>query len=136
MNKIIIVAVCSLLLASCGNQPKSAKTGKEAPVAAATAPAEQNIGKEIYLKNCTTCHALNKDMAAPALAGVVGRWKNDTTRLVSFIKNATQYIKAEGEQSYIGQLNARWYHLVMPPYAAYTDNELRSVIRYIDQGIE
>lgn len=127
-----VIAMGSLLLLSaCGNAPEKAEAPKVTPSANAAPP----LGKQLFTGNCMQCHALNQDRIGPSLAGVLGRWNNDTARLVEYIKNSQAFIAKEGENSYIGKLYNKWYKTPMPAFTL-PESDIKEIIRYVDKGVE
>jgi len=46
------------------------------------------------MKNCASCHALDKKLTGPALLGVEERWKGNRKNLTAWIKNTQNYMKS------------------------------------------
>src|SRR3954467_2071053 len=46
----------------------------------------QANGQALFSANCASCHAVNKELTGPALAGVEGRW-GDKKKLHAWIRN-------------------------------------------------
>ena len=44
-------------------------------------------GKQLFNQNCAACHALNRKMTGPALAGVYDKYDGDIEWLRKWIKN-------------------------------------------------
>jgi cytochrome c2 len=51
-------------------------------------------GKTLFSNNCASCHAVNKKLTGPALAGVVDRWHGDTKKLHAWIHNNAAVLKS------------------------------------------
>jgi len=51
-------------------------------------------GKALFMKNCASCHALDKKLTGPALLGVEDRWKGNRKNLTAWIKNTQNYMKS------------------------------------------
>ena len=49
-------------------------------------------GKSLFSQNCASCHAVNKKLTGPALAGVEDRW-SDKKNLYAWIKNSAAFLK-------------------------------------------
>ena len=49
-------------------------------------------GKALFSANCASCHAVNKKLTGPALAGVEDRWP-DKQNLYAWIKNSAAFLK-------------------------------------------
>ena len=53
-------------------------------------------GAAIFQQNCASCHALNKDLTGPKLAGVEGRgpW-SDRKKLYAWIHNPAKFMQTD-----------------------------------------
>ena len=54
-------------------------------------------GKALFMKNCASCHALDKKLTGPALLGVEERWKGNRKNLHTWIKNTGSYMKTTND---------------------------------------
>ncbi len=50
------------------------------------------IGKTLFMKNCASCHAVDKKLTGPALANVEERWKKKAN-LIAYIKHNQNFMK-------------------------------------------
>ncbi|HEU0064876.1 MAG TPA: cytochrome c, partial [Flavisolibacter sp.] len=103
-------------------------TGKnsEAPTIAADSLTIAK-GREIFNLNCGSCHNFRQDGIGPNLSGVA-----DTTSiqwLKQFIRDPKSSID-KGDSS-LNRLLKR-YHTVMPSFTALKDDELNSIIAYLN----
>lgn len=62
-------------------------------------------GKALFMKNCASCHAIDKKLTGPALMGVDERWKGNRKNLTAWIKNTQSYMKATNDAYAIGVYN-------------------------------
>ncbi len=121
-----------LLLTACGDH----KDSRFADSNTKPQPAPDSWGKQQFVGNCLQCHALNKDRTGPMLAGVWGRWNNDTAKVVAFIKNSQQVIAQDGPKSYSGQLFEKWYKTTMPAFGGLSDSDIKQILNYANAGVE
>jgi mono/diheme cytochrome c family protein len=99
--------------------------GAAQPVAL-TAAAEQ--GKKIYTDNCQVCHSLGADkLIGPGLKDVTKR--RPEAWLISWIRNSQKVIES-GDKYAVDLYNA-YNKTQMPPYA-FSDDEIKSVLAYIE----
>lgn len=84
-------------------------------------------GKDLFSKNCISCHGLNQDGFGPKLGGITSLLSKD--ELIGFIKDPSAAIEAGGRAA---QLYDR-YKREMLPYAHMSDDEITSILSYIDQ---
>ena len=62
-------------------------------------------GKALFMKNCASCHALDKKLTGPALLGVEERWKGNRKNLTAWIKNTGSYMKTTNDPYAIALFN-------------------------------
>ena len=70
------------------------------------------------------------------LTGVIGRWQNDTSKMMAYVKNPAQMIATDGPKSYIGQLFTKWHNVTMTSFTNLSDEEIMQVLHYVDKGVE
>ncbi|MGB3588739.1 MAG: c-type cytochrome, partial [Tunicatimonas sp.] len=85
-------------------------------------------GENIFNNNCTVCHAINKQVVGPALAGVEERW-DDLGTLVLFIKNSQKVI--QGGNEYAVNLYNEYNKTLMPAFSDYSDEQVLNILGYI-----
>ena len=71
-------------------------------------------GKTLYQGNCASCHAINKQLTGPALAGVEtrGPW-TDRANLYKWVKNPAAFIPTT---PYTKELQAQFGGQIMPAF--------------------
>src|SRR5210317_2428512 len=69
---------------------EAAVAGEEGPCG----PGDPAKGKQLFNQNCAACHALNRKMTGPALAGVYDKYEGDLEWLSKWIRNNQSLIKA------------------------------------------
>jgi len=94
-----------------------------------TLPEEIAVGKAVFDANCATCHALDKNLTAPALSGVEDRgpW-NDRKSLLMFVRNPGAFIPMT---EYTMCLLYSYHGQVMPAFPQLDDQVLNAVFDYI-----
>ena len=85
-------------------------------------------GKELFTSNCVSCHALNGEGIGPKLGGITSLLSEKI--LLEFIKNPAKAIES-GNQRALSL--SRKYKMIMPPFDFLADEEIKSIISYIDQ---
>lgn len=93
-----------------------------------SANANPEEGAKLFKANCQACHHLEMRLVGPALKGVTERRSQDW--LYSFIKSSSSMI-ASGDTTAIGLFNT--YNKVPMPNQNLTDEEIASVLEYIEQ---
>jgi cytochrome c2 len=130
MKAITIFSIASLLLfASCGSG-NEATDSTGVPVEARE---EISGGKKLFINNCVQCHAITKEKNGPKLAGTMQRWNNDTTKLVSYIKNSQEMISKD---PYAAKLYKDWSNSIMPSFPNLTEGEVKEILEYINEGVD
>lgn len=88
-------------------------------------------GKTLFTNYCASCHAKNmkSKMTGPALGGVQGRWANKAD-LYSWIRNSQGMIAAGNPRAI--ELWNEWKPTVMTSFEKLTDDEIGSILLYVD----
>jgi cytochrome c551/c552 len=87
-------------------------------------------GKALYQTNCASCHALNKKLTGPALAGIEDRgpWA-DRKKLYAWIRNPSAFAKTD---AYSANLLKEYSPTVMTAFPQLTDAEIDAIVTYIN----
>lgn len=86
-------------------------------------------GKQLFQQNCASCHAMDKQLTGPALAGAADRW-NDDKMLHAWIKN-NQKVIASG-YPYAVNLYNQFNKTPMNVFeGTLSDDQINSIIGYI-----
>ena len=85
-------------------------------------------GKQLFQQNCQTCHAINKNLTGPALAGVEerGPW-TDRENLYKWVHNPAAFIPTT---PYTKALQAQ-YGQIMPSFPQLTNKDIDAIVEYI-----
>ncbi len=96
-----------------------------------SAAGDIKVGETIFKGNCAQCHNKNmKDnLTGPALGGAQGRWADDKA-IYSWIRNSQAMI-ASGHPRAI-ELWAKWKPTAMTAYPNLKDDEIASLLMYIE----
>ncbi len=86
-------------------------------------------GKAIFSQNCASCHAVNKKLTGPALAGVEERWP-DKTKLYSWVRNSAAFLKTG--DAYANNLYNEYNKTAMNAFPALSNKEIDAVLGYIN----
>jgi glucose/arabinose dehydrogenase/mono/diheme cytochrome c family protein len=89
------------------------------------------MGKELYSKNCLSCHALETDGIGPRLGGVTTLLSEKD--LTDFVRNPAQIIESKNVRAV--RLLAR-YKQVMPSFDSLKGSDINSILSYIHQQTE
>ena len=87
-----------------------------------------SAGKALFQSNCTSCHAVNKQVVGPALAGVQDRW-SDQKMLHSWIRNNKQVLDAG--YPYATSLYNQYNKQAMNVFSSFTDKDIDNILAYI-----
>ena len=85
-------------------------------------------GKALFSQNCAACHAVNKKLTGPALAGVEDRWA-DKTKLHAWIHNSAAFLKTG--DPYANNLYNEFNKTAMNLFPQLTDKEIDAILGYI-----
>ena len=85
-------------------------------------------GKTLFQTNCASCHAVNKKMTGPALAGVEDRWP-DKAKLHAWVKNSAAFLKTG--DAYATALYNEYNKTAMNLFPNFTDKEIDAILGYI-----
>jgi mono/diheme cytochrome c family protein len=85
-------------------------------------------GKQLFAANCQTCHALNKNLTGPALAGLTerGPW-GDRKNLYAWIQNPAAFM---AKDPYTQGLKAQ-YGSIMPPFPQLSEKDIDAIVDYV-----
>ena len=85
-------------------------------------------GKALFQANCASCHAVNKQLTGPALAGVEDRWP-DKKMLHHWIRNNQEVLKMN--YPYAVDLYNKFNKTQMNVFASFTDKEIDAILGYV-----
>ncbi|MBD0366743.1 MAG: c-type cytochrome, partial [Flavisolibacter sp.] len=85
-------------------------------------------GKQLFQQNCQSCHALNKNLTGPALAGVAtrGPW-TDRKNLYAWVHNPPAFMQKD---PYTQGLKAQ-FGSIMPPFPQLSEKQIDAIIDYV-----
>ena len=84
-------------------------------------------GKALFLKNCTSCHAVQTRVVGPALRDVYDR--HSEAWIIKFVRSSQTVIKS-GDTS-ATNLFAQFNQTVMPDHPDMSDQDIKNIISYI-----
>jgi mono/diheme cytochrome c family protein/uncharacterized membrane protein len=85
-------------------------------------------GKALFSQNCASCHAVNKKLTGPALAGVEDRW-SDKKNLYAWIKNSQAFLKTG--DAYANKLYNEYNKTAMNLFPNLADKDIDAILAYI-----
>jgi mono/diheme cytochrome c family protein len=87
-------------------------------------------GKALFSANCTSCHAVNKVILGPALAGVTDRVP-DRRLLHEWIRDNEKVLKSK--EPYFTQLYIDYNRTSMNRFPNLTDNDIDAILNYVSE---
>jgi cytochrome c2 len=84
-------------------------------------------GKALFLKNCTSCHAVQTRVVGPALRDVFDR--HSEAWIIKFVHSSQTMIKS-GDTSAV-RLFAQYNQTIMPDHPNLGDQDIKNIIAYI-----
>lgn len=96
-----------------------------------SAYAQDNVkeGEALFKSKCTSCHALDRKLVGPALAGMSERFP-DEEWLISWIRNSQQLIQ-DGDETAV-RLFEENNRMVMTAFTDLSDEEIQNIIAFVD----
>lgn len=89
-------------------------------------------GKDLFETNCTSCHAIDKTLIGPALAGIGER--RQEAWLIKWIRNSQALVKA-GDPTAVKLFNDN-KNQIMTAFEQLGDEEIKDILAYIATGGE
>jgi cytochrome c2 len=123
MKQMMSLLLLVLLFTACG-VPDVKPAEKQAALSEAALK-----GKTLFI-GCAACHAVNKELTGPALAGVEGRWP-DRKLLFEYIRNNDK-VRASGDP-YAVKLYEQYNRTMMNAFPNLTDENIESLLAYIKE---
>lgn len=133
---VILLAGWSLFWIGEQVSETNARVAAAAPAATATAAPKGGAmagsslpGKPLFQQNCAACHAINKDMTGPALAGVTGRgpWA-DRKQLYAWVHNPPAFM---AKDPYTKGLQKQ-FGAIMAPFPQLSEKDIDQIVEYIE----
>ncbi|MDO6603632.1 c-type cytochrome [Arenibacter palladensis] len=121
ISKVLGVSLVVVLLLS------NSLLAQESAVAS-SGEGDATKGKQLFNQNCAACHALNKKMTGPALAGVTEKY--DKEWLYQWIKNSPAMIKA-GDADALKIYN-EYNQAAMTPFPLLSNQDIDDILAYTD----
>lgn len=89
-------------------------------------------GATIFQQNCASCHAINKDLTGPRLAGVESRgpWA-DRKQLYAWIHNPAKFMQND---AYTQGLKQQYGGVVMTGFPQLSEKEIDAIIDYVNKA--
>lgn len=84
-------------------------------------------GRQLFDRDCGSCHNFRQDGIGPHLAGVTGEVSADWLR--AFIRNPAQVIHSGDDRA---EVLFASYKTIMPAFAQYTDEDLDHIIAFLN----
>ncbi len=87
-------------------------------------------GKQLFSQNCASCHAVNKRLTGPALAGLESRgpW-GDKKNLYAWIHNPPAFMKTN---EYAQSLQKE-YQTMMTPFPGLSEKDIDAIVGYVNK---
>jgi mono/diheme cytochrome c family protein len=118
ISKFLSIGVVVFLLFSISLNAQDEAAAQGDPVA----------GKALFNQNCAACHALNKKMTGPALAGVTSKYEREW--LYQWIKNSPAMIKAGDPQAV--KIYNEYNQAAMTPFPTLSNADIDNILAYTD----
>ena len=89
-------------------------------------------GASIFQQNCASCHAINKDLTGPRLAGIESRgpW-SDRKKLYDWIHNPAKFMQTD---AYTKALKDQYGGVLMTAFPQLSDKEIDAIVTYVNKA--
>ncbi|HTE08953.1 MAG TPA: cytochrome c, partial [Flavitalea sp.] len=89
-------------------------------------------GAVIFQQNCASCHAVNKDLTGPKLAGVEerGPW-SDRKKVYDWVHNPARFMQSD---PYTQGLKASHGNVMMTAFPQLSDKEIDAILAYVKKA--
>ncbi len=86
-------------------------------------------GQALFSSNCASCHAVNKRLTGPALAGIEQRWasKGGRAEIHKWVHNPAGYMKGDVYTTGL----YKEYQVLMTPFPSLSDKEIDAILDYV-----
>ena len=88
-------------------------------------------GKALYNAKCASCHAIDKQLIGPALAGVEDRWP-DKGQLYAWIRNSAAVVKSGYPRAV--EVYNQFQKIQMPAFPELSDKDIDAILVHINTG--
>lgn len=132
MLLVLGIASVALFINKLSSVPSNVQTITEAKIGKTAPKPVKNVGgKNLFQSNCQTCHALDKTLTGPALAGVENRgpW-TDRKNLLKWVKNPAAIANENG---YVKDLVKQFNGQLMPSFSGLSDQQIENIFDYIKE---
>ncbi len=103
-------------------------TQAAASTTASAVNGDPTSGEALFKANCVSCHALNKRVLGPALAGINQKY-NDEAYLIKWIKNSPAMV-ASGDKRSVA-IYEEYNKAAMSIFPQFSDDDVRNILAYI-----
>jgi mono/diheme cytochrome c family protein len=127
IRKILTLIVISLFL-SLYSTSFAAVAVPDVAATDATGVERAKAGMALYKANCTACHAIDRKVVGPALAGVWDRWESEE-KIVAWVQNSSKLI-ASGD-AYSNKIFNEYNKSVMTAFPQLSAAQVMDILIYI-----
>src|SRR5689334_17197470 len=89
---------------------------------------DANAGRALFMNNCASCHAVNRKVTGPALAGVQDRVP-DPKKLHAWIRNNQAVLKSG--DPYFTNLFNEYQKTPMNVFTSFSDADIDNILAYV-----
>ncbi|MBP6323796.1 MAG: cytochrome c, partial [Chitinophagales bacterium] len=127
IRKILTLIVISLFL-SLYSTSFAAVAVPDVAATDAAGVERAKAGMALYKANCTACHAIDRKVVGPALAGVWDRWESEE-KIVAWVQNSSKLI-ASGD-AYSNKIFNEYNKSVMTAFPQLSAAQVMDILIYI-----
>ena len=130
MIAVLIIAWAAKIAVSAGASVEEDLAGENVDPPEAVVSIKNKKGQELFKENCATCHAVDKNLSGPALAGIEERIK-DKQLLYAWIRNNAAVLLT-GDK-YFTDLFLQYNKTAMTAFPQLTDEDIDNILEYINE---
>ncbi len=127
IKKILALIVTTLFL-SLSMTSQAAVAVPDVAVTDAAGVAKAKAGMDLFKANCTSCHAIDRKVVGPALAGVWDRWESED-KLIAWVQNNAK-LRASGD-AYANKIYAEYANSNMTTFPTFTKEQVQDILIYV-----
>ena len=128
---VIVFLVSGFVIKFCFTYQPPAEDSVSNPIVNNDSPANDSAskGRTLFMTNCASCHAINKRLTGPALAGINERIA-DKNLLRDWIRNNKKVL--ESGNDYFNALYKQYGKVSMNSFPNLTDEDIDAILAYVD----
>ena len=128
---VIVFLIAGFVVKFCFTYERESQNSLSNPIAHndSAANVSTSKGRTLFMTNCSSCHAINKRLTGPALAGINER-VTDKKLLHDWIRNNKKVLQSGND--YFNTLYKEYGQVSMNVFPNLSDDDIDAILAYID----